>query len=90
MYLRSKMLIRPLQKRRRNDWKKEVLRRMNEKGKCAILERERGRSFLDSLARFRCPLCRQLGLVICFLFFEKYNIYIYIHTHAYIYAITSA
>lgn len=41
MYLRSKMLIRPLQKRRRNDWKKEVLRRMNEKGKCAILEREK-------------------------------------------------
>lgn len=46
MYLRSKMLIRPLQKRRRNDWKKEVLRRMNEKGKCAILERERERSEL--------------------------------------------
>lgn len=89
MYLRSKMLIRPLQKRRRNDWEKEVRKRMNERKRemCNTRERERerGRSFLDSLARFRCPLCRQLGLVICFLFFEKYNIYIYIHTRMRIY-----
>lgn len=51
-----------------------------EEGKCAILEREIEASWTVWWG-FVCPLCRQLGLVICFLFFEKYNIYIYIHTH---------